>query len=82
MPQNTVPPWLVDAASYIGFHEIGNNQGIEHFISLARTGQLGDPWCAIFANACLEARAGSSISEAPGPHCVTEDEAAHVSRRC
>jgi uncharacterized protein (TIGR02594 family) len=54
MSNNTVPPWLVDAASYIGFHEIGNNRGIEHFISLAHAGALGDPWCAIFANACLE----------------------------
>lgn len=48
------PPWLKKAASYIGFHETGNNRGIEHFIALAHTGELGDPWCAIFANACLE----------------------------
>ncbi len=48
------PPWLLNAAKYIGFHETGNNQGIEPFIALAHTGSLGDPWCAIFANACLE----------------------------
>src|SRR6266699_1567527 len=48
------PPWLVRAASYLGFHEVGDNRGIEQFIDDAHTGSLGDPWCAIFANACLE----------------------------
>jgi uncharacterized protein (TIGR02594 family) len=51
---DTAPPWLVRAASYLGFHEIGDNQGIGHFIDDAHVGQEGDPWCAIFANACLE----------------------------
>jgi uncharacterized protein (TIGR02594 family) len=48
------PAWLVKARSYIGFHETGDNRGIERFIEAAHTGSLGDPWCAIFANACLE----------------------------
>ena len=48
------PPWLVRARTFIGFHETGNNRGIEEFISEAKTGSLGDPWCAIFANAMLE----------------------------
>lgn len=49
------PAWLTKARSYIGFHEIADNRGIEEFIALARTGEIGDPWCSIFANACLEA---------------------------
>lgn len=47
-------PWMDKAKSYIGFHEKGENEGIEHFISLAHCGSVGDPWCAIFVNACLE----------------------------
>ena len=49
------PPWLPKAASYIGFRERGENRGIEELIALARCGSVGDPWCAIFVNACLEA---------------------------
>ena len=48
------PPWLVRARTFIHFHETGNNRGIEQFISEAKTGSLGDPWCGIFANAMLE----------------------------
>ena len=32
------PPWLVRARTFIGFHETGNNRGIEQFISEAKTG--------------------------------------------
>lgn len=48
------PPWMVKARSYIGFHEVADNRGIEEFIEGAHTGSLGDPWCAIFANFSLE----------------------------
>jgi uncharacterized protein (TIGR02594 family) len=54
-PSEAGPPWLAKAASYIGFHERGKNRGIEELITLARCGSVGDPWCAIFVNACLEA---------------------------
>lgn len=60
----TEPPWLQIAEKYVGFHETGNNRGIEHFIDLAHTGSLGDPWCAIFVNACLE-EAGLRGSRSP-----------------
>lgn len=60
----SAPPWLPIAEKYVGFHEIGNNQGIERFISLAHTGEPGDPWCAIFVNACLE-EAGYRGSRSP-----------------
>jgi uncharacterized protein (TIGR02594 family) len=49
------PPWLAKAQSYLGFHERPGNRGIEEFIALAKCGEGGDPWCAIFVNACLEA---------------------------
>jgi uncharacterized protein (TIGR02594 family) len=49
------PPWLAKAESYLGFHERPGNRGIEEFIALAKCGAGGDPWCAIFVNACLEA---------------------------
>lgn len=48
------PPWYQWALHEIGFHETGNNQGIERYIGLAHCGALGDPWCAIFVNAALE----------------------------
>jgi uncharacterized protein (TIGR02594 family) len=49
------PPWLIWAQKDIGFHERPGNRGIEKYIALARCGQEGDPWCAIFVNAALEA---------------------------
>lgn len=53
-PFADAPPWFQFAVHEIGFKETGNNQGIERYIGLAHTGSLGDPWCAIFVNACLE----------------------------
>jgi uncharacterized protein (TIGR02594 family) len=68
----SAPPWLVKAESYIGFHEIGNNQGIEHFIDMAHTGSIGDPWCAIFVNANLE-EVGVRGSRSPAARSFTHD---------
>lgn len=51
------PPWITEALKDLGFHETGNNRGIEKLIAAAHTGSLGDPWCAIAMNAWLE-RAG------------------------
>lgn len=53
----TTPLWLTEGLKDLGFHETGENRGIEHFIADAHAGQLGDPWCAIAMNAWLE-RAG------------------------
>lgn len=53
-PFADAPAWFQGALHEIGFHETGNNQGIERYIALAHTGAQGDPWCAIFANAMLE----------------------------
>jgi uncharacterized protein (TIGR02594 family) len=53
-PFATAPPWFQWGLHEIGFHETGNNQGIDRYIGLAHTGAAGDPWCAIFANAALE----------------------------
>lgn len=49
------PAHLTKARSYIGFQERPGNRGIEEFIELAHVGNIGDAWCAIFANAMLEA---------------------------
>ena len=54
-PSAGPPAWFTWAQHEIGVHETGNNQGIEKYISLSHCGALGDPWCAIFANAALEA---------------------------
>jgi uncharacterized protein (TIGR02594 family) len=54
-PADLRPPWFAKAESYLGFHERPGNRGIEEFIALAKCGEGGDPWCAIFVNACLEA---------------------------
>lgn len=48
------PPWLMAARKELGFRETFGNSGIERYIALARTGSVGDPWCAIFVNAMLE----------------------------
>lgn len=49
------PAWFRRAQQELGFHETGDNQGIQKYIDLAHTGAEGEPWCAIFANAMLEA---------------------------
>jgi len=63
-PFDGAPKWFQGALHEIGFHETGNNQGIERYIAMAHTGSLGDPWCAIFVNAMLE-QAGISGTRSP-----------------
>ena len=53
-PPSSVP-WMRWALKEVGFHEIGQNRGIGKYTSLAKCGGEGDPWCAIFVNAALEA---------------------------
>lgn len=53
----TAPAWVTEALKDLGFHETGENLGIEPLIRDAHCGELGDPWCAIATNAWLE-RAG------------------------
>lgn len=48
------PIWMRQGMKEVGFHEVGVNRGIERYIELGKSGQLGDPWCAIFVNAMLE----------------------------
>lgn len=48
------PKWVTNGLKDLGFHETGNNRGIEKFIEQAHCGKLGDPWCAIWVNAKLE----------------------------
>jgi uncharacterized protein (TIGR02594 family) len=51
------PPWYEWALGELGWHERGVNRGLAPYIQLAKCGQEGDPWCAIFVNAGIE-RAG------------------------
>ena len=70
------PRWLTFARNEIGFRETGTNRGIERYIVDAKTGQLGDPWCAIFVNAMLErsgvrgTRSAMARSFETSPHFV------------
>lgn len=50
----TTPLWYTYGLQDLGFHEVGENLGIDRFIAQAHCGELGDPWCAIWANAKLE----------------------------
>lgn len=50
----TAPIWFTNGLLDLGFHEKGDNQGIEKFIVQAHCGHAGDPWCAIWVNAKLE----------------------------
>lgn len=52
----TNPLWFDAAIKEIGTREEPNNTGpaIRRYISLAKCGHEGDPWCAIFVNAMLE----------------------------
>lgn len=56
------PPWYPLAAADIGFHEVGDNQGLDRLIAEAGgIGSNGDPWCAIFVNAKVH-KAGFATS--------------------
>src|SRR5258707_530112 len=75
-----VPPWFQWALHEIGFHETGDNQGIERYISMAHTGALGDPWCAIFFNAAMETptfQDGSSKPSIPGTRSPSSQSPRH-----
>lgn len=52
----SAPKWLQWAWNEIGVEEQEGNTGpdIERYIKDGKCGAVGDPWCAIFANAALE----------------------------
>lgn len=59
-PFAAAPIWFQLSLHDIGFHETGDNQGIEEFIAQSGVGALGDPWCAIWMNAKL------AVAKIPG----------------
>ena len=71
-PFDGAPAWFKLSLHDIGFHETGDNQGIEEFIAQAQTGSLGDPWCAIWMNAKLEV-AGVRGTRSPAALSFTKD---------
>jgi len=79
MSDQVQPPWITAGLQDLGFHETGDNQGIQSFIAQAKCGRLGDPWCAIWANAKLEqsgipgTRSASSQSFRDNPNFIELD---------
>jgi uncharacterized protein (TIGR02594 family) len=65
------PAWLTKARSYLGFHETGDNQGIDQLVQMAHCGANGEPWCAIFVNAMLES-SGIRGTRSPAAASFTE----------
>lgn len=51
------PIWFKWAEKELGQHEEPENRGpvVRRYIATAKCGHEGDPWCAIFVNAALEA---------------------------
>jgi hypothetical protein len=45
MPDQIQPTWVTAGLNDLGFHEKGDNQGIELFVTQAKCGDPGDPWC-------------------------------------
>jgi uncharacterized protein (TIGR02594 family) len=54
------PPWLTLARAEIGFHEIGDNRGIQKFVDEAGFGAEGQAWCSIYAASKVR-KAGFSV---------------------
>lgn len=52
-----VPSWYKWAQNEVGQHELPENRGpvVRRYIATGKCGTEGDPWCAIFVNAALEA---------------------------
>lgn len=52
-----MPIWFDWATREIGQHELPENRGpvVRKYIATGKCGEEGDPWCAIFVNAALEA---------------------------
>jgi uncharacterized protein (TIGR02594 family) len=69
------PSWLQWAWKEIGTREVPENRGpaVRRYISLAKCGEEGDPWCAIFANAALES-SGVRGTRSPSSQSFRHDE--------
>jgi uncharacterized protein (TIGR02594 family) len=82
MPDQIQPTWVTAGLQDLGFHETGDNQGIESFIAQAKCGSVGDPWCAIWVNVKFEqsgirgTRSASSQSFRHDPNFLQLDEPA------
>ena len=72
---NNGPSWFAWAAHEIGTREEPENKGpaIQRYINLAHCGAQGDPWCAIFANAGLEAN-GVPGTRSPSSQSFTANQ--------
>lgn len=52
----TEPVWFTSAKKEVGVHEVGDNGGpdVRRYSEWGHCGGVGEPWCAMFANAMLE----------------------------
>lgn len=66
------PPWLAEGIKDLGFHETGDNHGLQKLIADAHCGEEGQPWCAIATNAWLE-RAGIRGTRSPSSQSFRHD---------
>lgn len=66
------PAWYNAAVKEIGTRELPDNRGpaIRRYIALAKCGEEGEPWCAIFANAMLESM-GVTGTKSPSSQSFT-----------
>lgn len=71
---DAAPPWFQWALHELGTREEPENRGpaIRRYIALAHCGTEGEPWCAIFANAALEAN-GIRGTRSPGSQSFRND---------
>lgn len=67
------PVWFVWALGEVGQRELPENRGpvIRRYIALADCGSEGEPWCATFVNAALEA------NEIPGTRSPSSQSFRH-----
>ena len=70
-----MPLWFDWAMKELGQHEDPSNRGpvVQKYIDLAHCGIQGDPWCAIFINAALEAN-GIPGTRSPGSQSFRHDD--------
>lgn len=75
LPFETAPPWFKWALHEVGVRELPENRGpdIRRYIALAKCGEEGQPWCAIFENAAFEAT-GFHGTRSPGSQSFRTDE--------
>lgn len=68
------PAWLTAALKEVGQREQPGNRGpvVQRYVTMSHCGTVGEPWCAIFANAMLEST-GTHGTRSPASQSFTRD---------